>query len=412
MKALLISFEFGEHVLGGLGRVINGLTAELRQAARLDIFLIYFDASRLSISARVYRCNRDRQGQLVETFARGYARSCVDLIRREQYDIVHFFSVHWIIGNIIRRISAELPAQKIVYSIHSLIKYEAGTRRNPSSFLECEQRLIEAAHVLHVLNATSREYLARAYATVSAHKPLYVIPNGIQPGDSLPRDEAWGQALASRLQPRTYTVVCLSRWAHGKGLEHFVRAAELLLAAGHDVQFVLAGRKWISWEMHWYAYLARITWLTWRLGPRFIVLGWLNAAQRNALFAQADAVVVPSELEYYPYAVLEPAAAGVPLICSNLPCVDELLRAREEYVAFESKNAHDLADKIVALGADRQGAREMAERARRRVVESCDWRAIARDYARMYRDAIGEQAAERRWEPHEGVLRAVNAGAR
>jgi glycosyltransferase involved in cell wall biosynthesis len=174
---------------------------------------------------------------------------------------------------------------------------------------------------------------------------------------------------------------------------------------------VLAGRKWISWEMQWYAYLAKITWMTWGLGPRFVVLGWLNTAQRNALFAQADAVVVPSELEYYPYAVLEPAAAGVPLICSNLPCVNELLRDREEYLAFESKNADDLADKIVALGADRQGARQMAERARRRVLEACDWKAIARDYARLYRDAIGEEPAERRSEPHERVLPVANAGA-
>jgi glycosyltransferase involved in cell wall biosynthesis len=412
MKALLISFEFGEHVLGGLGRVINGLTAELRQAARLDIYLLYFDARRLSISAKVYRCSRDQHGQLVETFARGYARNCVELIRREGYDIVHFFSVHWIIGNIIRRISAELPAQKIVYSIHSLIKYEAGTRRNPSSFFECEQKLIESAHVLHVLNGTSREYLERAYATVSANKPLYVIPNGIQPGDSLSRDDAWGRALASRLRPRTYTVVCLSRWAHGKGLEHFVRAAQRLLAGGHEVQFVLAGRKWISWEMQWYAYLAKITWMTWGLGPRFVVLGWLNTAQRNALFALADAVVVPSELEYYPYAVLEPAAAGVPLICSNLPCVNELLRDREEYLAFESKDADDLADKIVALGEDRPGARQMAERARRRILSACDWKTIARDYARLYRDAIGDEPAERRSEPHEGVLPVANAGVR
>ncbi len=390
MKALLISFEFGKNVLGGLGRVINGLTGELRHTAQLDVYLLYFDPARLAISAKVYRCSHDQHGALIETFVRGYAESCVELIRREQYDLVHFFSVHWIIGNIIQRVTRELPDQKIVYSIHSLIKYEHGTRRNPRSFLACEQKLIESADVLHVLNATSREYLERAYAEVSANKPLYVIPNGVQPTDSLSRDDAWGRGLESKLRPRTYTVVCLSRWAHGKGLEHFVTAARRLLAAGHDVQFVLAGRKLISWEMQWYAYVARISLMTWGLGSRFLVLGWLDTARRNSLFALADAVVVPSELEYYPYAVLEPAAAGVPLICSNLPCVNELLSDPEEYLAFENRDADDLAAKIVALGRDRGAARQRAQRARRRVLEVCDWKSIAGDYARLYRDTIGE----------------------
>lgn len=411
MKALLISFEFGEHVLGGLGRVINGLTAELRHAATLDVYLLYFDPKRLAISAKVYRSSAEQHGQLIAEFPRGYVESCVELIRREGYDLVHFFSVHWIIGNIIQRVTAALPQQKIVYSIHSLIKYEAGTRKNPRSFFACEQKLIQAAHVLHVLNATSRAYLERAYADVTAQKPVHVIPNGIQPTDALARDEEWGRALQSRLRPRTFTVVCLSRWAHGKGLEYFVQAARRLLDGGHDVQFVLAGRKLISWEMQWYLYVAKISLMTWGLGSRCVVLGWLSSAQRNTLFAMADAVVVPSELEYYPYAVLEPAAAGVPLICSSLPCVGELLRDREEYLGFAARDPKDLADKILALRKDRHGAREMAERARARVQEVCDWKRIAGDYARLYRDTIGIETTRALMEPNEGLLPAASLPA-
>src|SRR5690606_36905506 len=156
----------------GLGRVMNGLTAELRRAATLDVYLLYFDARRLAISAKVFRCDGERHGELVAEIPRGYAQGCVERIRSEGYDLVHFFSVHWIIGNIIERVAAELPEQKIVCSIHSLIKYEAGTRKNPRSFFACEERLIRAASVLHVLNATSRDYLERAYASVAADKPV------------------------------------------------------------------------------------------------------------------------------------------------------------------------------------------------------------------------------------------------
>src|SRR6185436_11665062 len=105
----------------------------------------------------------------------------------------------------------------------------------------------------------------------------------------------------------------------------FVRAAELLVESGHDMQFVLVGRKYLSWEKDWYAYVLGIQRLSRRVGRRFTLLGWLSASQRDALFARADCCVMPSELEYYPYSVLEPAAAGVPLVCSDLPCLRELL---------------------------------------------------------------------------------------
>jgi glycosyltransferase involved in cell wall biosynthesis len=412
MRALLVSFEFGAQVLGGLGRVINGLTEQLRHAVELDVFLIYFDARRLAICAKVYRCDGEHHGRLVASYSGGHAHACVEQIRREGYDLVHFFSVHWIIGDIVEHLRRELPQQKVVYSIHSLIKYERGTRKNPRSFFATEEKLIRAASTLHVLNATSRDYLEQAYADEARDKPVYVIPNGIQPADALPRDAAWGRALSARLLPRTTTIVCLSRWAHGKGLEHFVRAAERLLDAGHDVQFVLAGRKFISWEMQWYVYVARLSYMAWRLGRRCTVLGWLDSAQRNTLFSMADVVVVPSELEYYPYAVLEPALSAVPLVCSRLPCVDELLREGEEYVGFEPRNADDLAHKLLEVTRQRERARRMAERARQRVLEACDWGAISQDYERLYRETLlGEDSQETR-RVDASLLPAANAGAR
>lgn len=404
MKALLISFEFGEHILGGLGRVINGLTEALRQTVELDVYLLYFNPARLAISVKVLRCDARGQGRLIESYTWGYARRCVELIRRERYDVVHFFSVHWIVGNIIERVTAELPQQKIVYSIHSLIRYERGIRRNPPSFFECERRLIGAADVLHVLNETSREYLAQSYAAVALDKPVVVIPNGVQLGDTASRDEALERALERRLSPQAFTIVCLSRWAHGKGLEHLLRAVEQLIAAGDDVQLVLAGRKLISWEMQWYRYVAQVSRMARRLGSRAVVLGWMGAAQRSSLFALADAVVVPSDLEYYPYAVLEPAAHGVPLICSDLPCVREMLEPYEEYLPFERGNPLALGEQVLRLARDDQFGRVIAERARARVLAANDWGPIALEYARLYRAALATKPRARGKETGERLL--------
>jgi glycosyltransferase involved in cell wall biosynthesis len=237
--------------------------------------------------------------------------------------------------------------------------------------------------------------LSGAYPELSSSKPVRIVGNGVRQEELVATDEAFDAQLARRLGPRASTVVCLSRWTHGKGLEHFVGGAERLLAAGHDVQFVLAGRKFFSWEKQWYAYVWRISRLSRRVGERLVVLGWLNEAQRNALYRRADVCVMPSELEYYPYSVLEPAAAGVPLVCSDLPCVSELLSDRHECVLFRNGDAASLAAGVERLLESPELRTQMAARARSKVQGRCDWSQIASQYCDMYREA---SARGRDWE--------------
>jgi glycogen(starch) synthase len=87
--------------------------------------------------------------------------------------------------------------------------------------------------------------------------------------------------------------------------------------------------------------------------------------------------------------------------------VNELLRDGEEYLGFAPRDPRGLADKILALGKNRREAREMAERARRRVHEVCDWKRIAGDYARLYRDTIGAERAGGLVKPNEDLLPAA-----
>jgi len=392
LRALLLSFEFGERVSGGLGRVINGVTAELRHEVDLDVYLVYFDALRLGFSAKLFRCDREERAKLVREFARGSAfRNCIELIRRERYALLHVFAVHSSLSVLLDLIERELPDLKIVYSVHSLVKFEQGVRRNPRSFLGCEERMLRLASTVHVLNRATLSCFEQSYPELAASKRTRVIPNGIETRDLASRDAAFTRELERKLLPGKYTVVCLSRWAHGKGLEHFVSAAEELLARGEDMQFVLAGRKYLSWERDWYAYLFKIQRLSRRVGERLVLLGWLSSEQRNALFARADCCVMPSELEYYPYSVLEPAAAGLPLVCSNLACVRELF-ASGECRYFEPGDRAGLAREILACAHDPEAARGRARRAQERVARGEDWRALARRYHAMYRDTVGAAA--------------------
>ncbi len=398
MKVLLISFEFGEHVAGGLGRVINGVTNELRhQLQQLDVFLLYFNPLKLAMSGKLYRCDASDPRRLLETYVHGSAEEkCAELMAREGYDVVHVLSVNASIGKLLAGVDRHAPQQAIVYSVHNLVKHEQGTRKNPPGFLELERQILERASLVHVLNGATESFLRSAYPDVARGKAVRVVGNGVRQEEHTKTDEAFGAMLERRLAPRARTVVCLSRWTHGKGLEHFLAAAERLLDSGHDVQFVLAGRKLLSWEKEWYAYVWRVSMRARRVGRRLLVLGWLNEAQRNALYQRADVCVMPSELEYYPYSVLEPAIAGVPLVCSDLPCVTELFTDRVECALFRSGDSASLALGVERLLMDPEHAAVAAQRARDKVLSRCDWRRIALEYVAMYREASARGA--RAWE--------------
>jgi glycosyltransferase involved in cell wall biosynthesis len=395
---LLVSFEFGELVAGGLGRVINGVTGELRhQLEQLDVYLLHYSVLKLAMSAKLFRCDAHAAepgtGRLVETFTRGSAEEqCAELMARERYDVVHVLSVNASIGKLLAAMARRVPEQPVVYSVHNLVKHEQGTRKNPPEFLEFERLILERASLVHVLSRTVRSYVEEAYPDVAAQKELRIVGNGVAATDLSRVDSAFAARLEARLRPGARTVVCLSRWTHGKGLEHFVAAAERVLAAGHDVQFVLAGRKYLSWEKEWYSYVWRISKMSRRVGERLVVLGWLNEVQRNTLYARADACVMPSELEYYPYSVLEPVAAGVPLISSDLPCVTELLADGAECISFRTGDAAALAAGVERWLELPDGGRSLAACARAKVLSRCDWRQIAAEYREMYRDAAARGA--------------------
>lgn len=398
MKVLLISFEFGPHVAGGLGRVINGVTAELRhRVEQLDVFLLQYSVLKLGMTGALYRCSTEQDAQVVESFPFGSAEEhCAALVAREAYDVVHVLSVNASIGKLLAALARHAPSQAVVYSVHNLVKHEAGTRKNPPGFGAFEQAILQRASVVHLLNRATKQDLANAYPELVSRKQLRIIGNGVASESFAQVDEGFRTRLAERLDPRLRTVICSSRWAHGKGLEHFVEAAERLLAAGHELQFVLAGRKLLSWEKEWYAYVWRISRLARRLGERMIVLGWLNERQRNALYRLADVCVMPSQLEYQPYSVLEPAAAGIPLISADLPCVTELFTDGEECLSFRSGDAGSLSATVERWALRPDLGKELAARARMKVLERCDWSQIAAQYLDMYRDAsaLGVRGAE------------------
>lgn len=111
--------------------------------------------------------------------------------------------------------------------------------------------------------------------------------------------------------------------------------------------------------------------------------GWLAAASLQRLMERAAALVLPSRRgEGCPHVLLEAMAAGAPVVAAAVGGMPELVA--DTGLLFESDNVHGLADCLVRLAEEPELAKELSERAHRRLVEQFHPERVFSRYLEVY----------------------------
>lgn len=369
---MFLAHEYQEIVLGGLGRALNGLIPSMEDRVDVDVLLMAWGRFAL-------RTNRGGA-----TFANGLS----NLIRSEKYDILHIPCSSLLIERVMKKACALLPAMKIVHSVHSLLRYERSIRKPLPSEVAIDDRIIRESHCHHVLTEHSARKMEEFYP-YTAQVEKRVIPNGIEEEEVSEFDEDAARAMRREFAPPDHKIVlCCSRWAHGKGLEVLVDAVPFVLARHEKAKFVIAGRKERSWEAGGGNYVAMVDQKIEPLRDHIVPLGWLGARERNACLSIADLCVMPSLLEYFPYSILEPMVAGVPIVSSRVDGIPEMIQGDRECLFAAPTDPRDLADKIVAILNNDELGKTLSENAVKRVKRDYRWDRVADMYLDMYASVL------------------------
>ncbi len=182
-------------------------------------------------------------------------------------------------------------------------------------------------------------------------------------------------------------VLLAARLLWDKGIAEYVEAARILRARGRMIRFLLAGspdpgnpaavpesmlREWISAGL----------------------LEWLGHVDDMAgLFAQVDAVVLPSYREGLPKSLIEAAACGLPLITTDVPGCREVVTDNIDGLLIPPRDADALADAIARLQDDPQLAQRLGEAARAKALAEFDERIVIRKTLEVYRELCALPAA-------------------
>jgi len=107
-----------------------------------------------------------------------------------------------------------------------------------------------------------------------------------------------------------------------------------------------------------------------------ILLGYVSQTNYPALLASASAFVFPSKFEGFGLPVLEAMASGVPIICSNIPALQEI--ASDSVLYFNPNDIEDISKKIEIIFNDQEKRNTLISRGLER-AKNFSWTKVARE---------------------------------
>ncbi|MES2823532.1 MAG: glycosyltransferase family 4 protein [Pseudomonadota bacterium] len=368
-KVLYITYEYQDIKGGGIWNVMHGLSAHMSAWISFDIFLFRWSDELQCFSGTLYKNG-------VEAFAlkSSHADAILQLIKESNYTVVHFMHTGKEPYEALNAIVSEKVSVKKIYSCHSILKYEQKIRPSRIIDIQYESYILEHVDIIHVLNNSSRDWLLECYPEL-VDRSIVIIGNGIS---RVPD-------LSHKFQPNEDPVVlCITRWSQGKGIEHLLDAIPMVLSEIPNTKFLLFGKKTESWEYNLSEYINLIDNRCRKLDDAIKVYGWVGEKEKKMLYSYADICVVPSELEYFPYSVLEPMAYGKPVVCSDISPHNEILGDQLKSTRYENANSVSMANVIKNLIVNQKLARNIGYEGLKRAREIFDWNLVVADYCRMY----------------------------
>lgn len=325
----------------------------------------------------------------------------IRIARQERIDIIHG---HGAKGGAFARLAAEAlrrRGQRIaaVYTPHGGSLHYAPQSLEGRLFLGLERRLLPLSDGLIFESVYSRRVFADKVGTPSC--PLAVVPNGLGEADFAPLPPG----------PRPYDFVFVGELRRLKGVDVLIEALARVVD-GCWQSGALAERAEVYGAEEGGAKAPSLAPTPSRKRlPRTLIVGSgpdeaaFRALARErgleglidfeppmparAAFARGRSLVVPSRAEAFPYIVLEAAAAGMPLLASDVGGIPEIVNGSGRDL-LPPGDSRALARAMASFLADPEAHGACAEALRARVAEHFTIERMASGVAALYERALSD----------------------
>ena len=391
LRILMLSWEYPPVLVGGLGRHVHALATSLAAAGH-EVTVVTRHApgallEEYAEGVRVVRAPDDppafevRDGDMVGwamAFNHTLTRAALRAARTGRYDVVHAHD--WLVAHAAVTVRDHLDVP-LVATVHAT---ESGRHQgwlphpHNRTIHDIERWLSHEAMRVIVCSEYMRDEVGRLFDVPAARTD--VVYNGVDVLRWYARPRAISAARRRFAASEAPLVTYAGRLVYEKGVQHLLAAVPALAGRHPGLRVVIAGDGPYRRELEEMA------------GPAVTFAGFLGGHDLTALMGASDCYVVPSIYEPFGMVALEAAAAGTPVAVSETGGLTEIVDHGVTGVKFAPQDPDALAGQVLAVLGDREYARTLARRARRRVREDFAWPAIAAQTAAVYQAARAHDA--------------------
>jgi len=196
---------------------------------------------------------------------------------------------------------------------------------------------------------------------------------GVDPREFAPRP--------FRADPDPFQVACVGQLAPVKGQHMLLAAMELLAHEGRRVLLRIAGdgpdRAGLQQDI-----------VSRNLARHVVMEGFLNQDKLRELYAECDALALPSFAEGIPVVLMEAMAMEIPCVATWITGIPEIIRHEIDGLLAPPGDAEALARAIARLMDDPELRRSLGQQARLRILEKFDLHRNTEYLAEIFRRRI------------------------
>ena len=407
MKILMVSWEYPPVVIGGLGRHVHHLSTALAAAGH-DVVVLsrrptgtdpstHPSSDQVVDGVGVIAAAHDphefsfSDDMMAWTLAMGHSMIRVGLSVQQPEgnrpwhpDVVHAHD--WLVAHPAIAL-AEFYDVPVVSTIHATEAgrhsgWVAGTLSRQVHAVE--SWLVRESDSLITCSASMADEITELFGPGLAE--MTVIRNGI--------DAARWPFAARRPRTGPAELLYLGRLEYEKGVHDVIAALPRVRRTHPGTRLTIAGEgtqhEWLLEQARKHRVLT---------ATRFV--GHLNHADLLAVLHRADAAVLPSHYEPFGIVALEAAAAGTPLVTSNIGGLGEAVINGQTGVSFPPRDVAGLATAVRTVLDDPDAAQRRARAARDRLTSDFDWKTVADQTAQVY---LAAKRGERQPQPRLPIL--------
>ena len=366
-------------------RVTSDLYPEVVGGIPLHTHHLSRDSSALGCSTTVLTCTkRDSKYEKKEGYEVFYHKIiasplgnslCPSIFRtlikiKDNYDLIHthnHLSFSTCISSLVRRIGSP----PLIITVHGIMSATAPYWFNTLYLKTFGKWTLKSADKIICYTQMEKDKLMHMLKLDS--EKIIAIPNGVD--TNLFHEDNNN----NNYNNQNITILWVGRFVRGKGVEYIIQAAKILVKKVPDLNFLLVGDGSLKGEIE--SIIEKSD-----LKENVKIKENIPNANMPEVYQKTDIFVLPSLNEGVPKTLLEAMACGKPVVISEFPHLQELIK--NSGLSFPKGDVHALADKIMRLIRDPELAKELGINGRKKILKDHSWEHTVHKTIELYEEVL------------------------